>query len=99
MRRHLVMAAVLIGGILGATPSWSESPAKEVKSNKINVNTADEATLAKLPGIGEKGAAAIIEYRTKNGPFKIIDDLKAVPGITDLTVERLGNRRLTVGEE
>ena len=47
----------------------------------------------------KKGAAAMIEYRTKNGPFKTVDDLKNVPGISELTVERLGERRLSVGEE
>ena len=41
----------------------------------------------------------MIEYRTKNGPFKTVDDLKNVPGISELTVERLGERRLSVGEE
>jgi competence ComEA-like helix-hairpin-helix protein len=99
MRRHFVMTALLMCGLLGTTPIWGEPPTQQIKSTKININTADEATLAKLPGIGEKGAAAIIEYRTQHGPFKIIDELKDVPGITDLTVERLGERVLTVGEE
>ena len=99
MRLHFVMTALLVCGLLGAPPTWGEPPKQEVKSNKININTADEATLAKLPGIGDKGATAIIEYRTQHGPFKIIDELKDVPGISDLAVERLGSRRLTVGEE
>lgn len=99
MRSRIMISTLVICGLLGTAPIWGESPAQQVTSHKININTADEATLAKLPGIGDKGAAAIIEYRTKNGPFKVIDDLKEVPGITDLTVERLGERRLTVEEE
>lgn len=46
----------------------------------ININTADEQTLAKLPGIGEKKARAIVEYRVKK-PFKRKGDLKKVKGI------------------
>jgi len=99
MRRYSVMTGLLVCGLLGTTPLWGEPPTPAVTANKININTADEATLAKLPGIGAKGATAIIEYRTTHGPFKIIDELKDVPGISDLTEERLGERRLTVGEE
>ena len=99
MRRKLRIATALVGVLLSSTLAWSQSSEGSAKSNKININTADEATLAKLPGVGAEGAKAIIAYRTKNGPFKVIDDLKEVPGITDLTVERLGDRRLTVGEE
>ena len=39
------------------------------------------AELEKLPGIGEKLAGSIIEYRTANGPFKTADGLMNVPGI------------------
>ncbi|MBM4387097.1 MAG: helix-hairpin-helix domain-containing protein [Deltaproteobacteria bacterium] len=46
----------------------------------ININTADEQTLAKLPGIGEKKARAIVEYRAKK-PFKHKGDLKKIKGI------------------
>jgi len=98
-RRHVVIGVALACALLSYPVAWGESPTGEKSGGKININTADEATLAKLPGIGKGGAAAVIEYRTKNGPFKTIDDLKNVPGISDLTVERLGGRHITVGEE
>jgi competence protein ComEA len=90
---------ILSGALLSSSIAWGESPDSSESGSKININTADETTLATLPGIGKKGATAIIEYRTKNGPFKTVDDLKNVPGISELTVERLGERRLSVGEE
>ena len=99
MRRKVLIGMALAGVLLGNPTAWSESPQNSPQGSKVNINTADAATLAKLPGVGEKNAAAIIEYRTKNGPFKVIDDLKLVPGMTDLTVERLGERRLTIGDE
>lgn len=55
----------------------------------ININTADEAGLTTLPGIGPSKAAAIITYREENGPFASIDALKEVTGIGDKTFEQL----------
>ena len=52
-------------------------------SNKININTATADELDTLPGIGEKKAAAIIEYRETKGLFRNIEDIKNVSGIGD----------------
>ena len=41
----------------------------------VNLNTATASQIATLPGIGEKAAQAIIEYREKNGGFKKIEEL------------------------
>ncbi len=45
----------------------------------VNVNTANEKELQMLTGIGPAKAKAIIDYRTKNGEFKTVDDLIKVP--------------------
>jgi competence ComEA-like helix-hairpin-helix protein len=55
----------------------------------VNVNTATKAELESLNGIGPVKAQAIIDYRTKNGPFKSVDDLKKVDGIGDVTLEKI----------
>jgi|ERR687896_591341 competence protein ComEA len=47
----------------------------------VNINTATKEELTSIKGIGEKRAQDIIDYRTKNGPFKSVDDLEKVPGI------------------
>jgi|SRR5215467_10037102 len=47
----------------------------------VNINTATKEELTSIKGIGEKRAQAIIDYRTKNGPFKTVDDLTKVEGI------------------
>ncbi|MGG3563793.1 helix-hairpin-helix domain-containing protein [Neobacillus rhizosphaerae] len=56
---------------------------------KININKADENELQNLPGIGPSKAAAILEYRNTNGPFKVVEDLKNISGIGDKTFEKL----------
>jgi len=55
----------------------------------ININTASEAELETLSGIGEVLAATIVEYRTQNGPFTSVDDLMDVSGIGPATLEEI----------
>lgn len=53
----------------------------ENKNNLINLNNATKTELDSLPGIGQSTAQKIIDFRTTNGNFTKIDDLKKVPGI------------------
>jgi competence protein ComEA len=53
----------------------------------VNINTATKEELDSLKGIGPVKAQAIVDYRSKNGPFKSVDDLKNVPGIGPKTLE------------
>ena len=62
----------------------------------INLNTATAAELEKLPGIGQKVAARIVEYRQKNGPFKKVEELMNVQGIGEKSFLQFRGQ-LTVG--
>jgi competence protein ComEA len=55
----------------------------------VNINTADEATLETLNGVGPVLAASIIAYRTEHGPFTSVDQLDEVSGIGPATMEDL----------
>jgi|RhiMetdeSRZDD1v2_1073273.scaffolds.fasta_scaffold54293_5 competence protein ComEA len=65
-------------------------------SELININTASQAELETLPGIGPTTAQRIIEYREQNGPFVNTEDIINVPGIGSGTYERIKNL-ITVG--
>lgn len=54
---------------------------------KININTATADELDTLPGVGPVTAARIIEFREQHGPYRSIDDLIHVQGISTRTVE------------
>lgn len=55
----------------------------------VNINTASEAELDALPGIGAAKAKAIVEYRKTHGDFKTVDDLKNVKGVGDKVFAKL----------
>lgn len=55
---------------------------------KINVNTADKQTLKLIPGVGEKLAGRILDYRQKNGKFIQPEDLRRIKGFHSRTLEK-----------
>lgn len=59
------------------------------ESSKISINSATKEELMSLPSIGEAKASAIIEYRTKNGLFKKLEDIKNVKGIGNALYEKI----------
>jgi competence protein ComEA len=66
-----------------------ESSKEEIKSNKININTATKEELMTLSGIGESKALGIINYREKEGLFKTIEDLMNVSGIGEAAFAKI----------
>ena len=62
----------------------------------VNINTATEAELDAVKGIGPGKARAIVEHRGKNGPFKSVDDLAKVKGFGEKSIDKL-RPELTTG--
>ncbi|MGO1367994.1 MAG: helix-hairpin-helix domain-containing protein [Senegalia sp. (in: firmicutes)] len=71
------------------TQTHEGNPADD--SSKININTADNASLESLPGIGKVKANNIIEYRAKTKFIKI-EDIMNVDGIGEKTFENIKNK-------
>lgn len=66
---------------IGQVVVSSTAASSSSQGTKIDLNSADEAALTTLPGIGPSKAQAILAFREENGSFKTIDDLKNVTGI------------------
>jgi competence protein ComEA len=65
----------------------------------VDVNTADEAALDSVKGLGPVKSKAIVDERAKNGPFKDADDLaNRVKGLGQKSVANLEQNGLTIGE-
>lgn len=60
---------------------YLDSAAETLSNLKVNINTAGTEELMTLPGIGQVRAAAIIEYREREGEFEKIEDIMNVKGI------------------
>ena len=52
-------------------------------SNGVNVNTATVDELERLPHIGRKTAEEIVEFREANGPFRRVEHLMQIRGISE----------------
>jgi len=92
----LVLAALLAmagwylvqGGPWGGLVHHDAPPAAGVRFT-VDVNRADVAELAQLPGLGATTAARIVDHRRVHGPFASVEALLAVPGIGPATLDGL----------
>lgn len=71
-------------------PAQSVQAPSPAAKGPVSIQNGSKEDLMTLPGIGEKTADSIIEYRTAH-PFTAVEDLKEVPGIGDKTFESLKN--------
>jgi competence protein ComEA len=76
-----VEAAPGVAGSLGTSVPGGE--------NLVNLNTADQAALETLPGVGPVTAEAILGWRDTNGGFTSVDELLEVDGIGEATLADL----------
>ncbi|MFH6624004.1 helix-hairpin-helix domain-containing protein [Streptococcus suis] len=75
--------------VVASTTASSAMSQEEKNTSLVNLNTATEADLQTISGIGAKRATDIIAYREANGGFKSVDDLNNVSGIGDKTMESI----------
>jgi len=72
-------------------PDFTNKYTTDNKNTLVNINTANKQQLITLPQVGDSIADKIIDYRTTNGEFKSIDEIKNVSGIGDKAFEEMKN--------
>lgn len=63
-----------------------------VTDDRVNINTATKEQLMTLPGIGQAKAERIIDYRTRQGAFTSIEQIKQIEGIKEKAYEKIKDK-------
>ena len=85
--KSLALAAVLAGNAYAGNAA-----------ERVNINTADAATLDRvLLNVGPSKAEAIVAYRKANGAFRSVEQLASVKGIGLATIEKNRDRIVVAG--
>jgi competence ComEA-like helix-hairpin-helix protein len=100
--RSQPLVALILAGLLGAAAVWftmagglsgrlvdHDAPPAIAHAFTIDVNTAGEAEMTQLPGLGPVTARRILDRRRDHGPFRSLDELLEVPGIGPATLAAL----------
>jgi competence protein ComEA len=76
-------------GAAVAAPPPAGTPGTAAPTALVNLNTADQAALESLPGVGPVTAAAILQWRAEHGAFSAVEELLEVSGIGDATLAEI----------
>lgn len=84
MKRSILPLLLLLAPcLLSAQPQPPQPPPR------LEINTASHSELETLPGIGPERADWMIETRKRNGPFRCVAELRAMPRLSDRQFEAL----------
>jgi competence protein ComEA len=92
MKTHRIVAlglALALAGLTSVGTAVAAEKAAAPAPAKININTASAEQLTALPGVGERLAGRIVEYRQKQGPFKSTQELLNVKGVGEKNFQKI----------
>ncbi|MCC6553095.1 MAG: helix-hairpin-helix domain-containing protein [Polyangiaceae bacterium] len=67
------------------------------RAGQVDINAASVEELSEVEGVGEARAQHIIDYREQNGPFRSVDDIEQVPGISRALADKI-KPQVTAGQ-
>jgi competence protein ComEA len=86
----LILVSCLLISACGQQPPIADgSTVSAAAENAININTASADELTRIPHVGEKLAEKIIEHRELNGPFRRVEHLMLIQGISDTRFRKI----------
>ena len=88
MVRHALLVILLMLSACSSRVSISPS-AHTASGAAVNINTASVDELERLPYIGRKTAEAIVVFREQNGPFRRVEHLLLIRGVSRTRFEEL----------
>ena len=80
----ICLLLVLIAGLIARA-----EPKKRPPAQPLDLNSATAEELQELPGVGPGMAKAIVDFRQKSGPFRRVEELLAIRGITKQRLEKI----------
>ena len=76
----------MLGALLTPNPAQTDEPPDACL---VNINKASVQEFEKVPGIGRARAEMIVRIRRKNGPFRQVEELRALPRLSEKTLRAL----------
>lgn len=90
---------LILWTILGLHGAAEEQPAPRRAEGKVDLNRATADELIRLPGIGRTRAEMIVRVREANGPFRCVEELLALPRLTQRVFDGIQGRLEVSGPE
>jgi competence ComEA-like helix-hairpin-helix protein len=79
----VILALMIVASSCSSRVEYERSAAASRVDDAVNINTATADELEKLPGIGRKTAESIVSYRSENGPFRRVENVMLIRGMSE----------------
>ncbi len=91
LRARLALRVALVACVVACIVACVAGAVAQKKppAAPLDLNSASAAQLATLPGVGASTARGIVQFREKSGPFRRVEDLRAVHGISSAKLEKI----------
>ena len=86
---QVLVGVATVPGVAASAAAAPAPPGTEPPAPLVSLNTADQAALETLPGVGPVTAQSILQWRAEHGSFTAVEELLDIPGIGEATLAEL----------